>query len=85
MQGVRVPMLCLLDGLSLPGWMQTARTVAMAQPECAIAIAGGFSPRARRDQATLTHTDSSGWARVLAPRGSPLSPGNTVLVAERWS
>jgi hypothetical protein len=56
MQGVRVPMLCLLEVLALPGWMQTARTVAVAQPECA--IAGGFSP---------------------------LSPGNTVLVTERWS
>lgn len=85
MQGVRVPMQYLLDGLALPGCMQTARTVAVAQPEGAVAIAGGFSPRARRDEARLTHTDSSGWARVLAPPGSPLSPGNTVLVAERWS
>src|SRR6202048_769542 len=28
--------------------------------ESAVAIAGGFSPRARRDGATLTHTDGSG-------------------------
>src|SRR3954447_2262931 len=52
--------------------------------ESAVAIAGGFSPRARRDQVTLTHTDSSGSVRVLAPLGSSLSPGDTVLVGERW-
>ena len=28
--------------------------------ESAVAIAGGFSPRARRDRVTLTHTDGSG-------------------------
>jgi polysaccharide export outer membrane protein len=28
--------------------------------ESAVAIAGGFSPRARRDSVTLTHTDASG-------------------------
>src|SRR3954454_12040291 len=42
--------------------------------ESAVAIAGGFSPRARRDQVTLTHTDSSGSVRVMAPLGSSLSP-----------
>ena len=52
--------------------------------ESAVAIAGGFSPRARRDQVTLTHTDSSGSVRVMAPLGSSLSPGDTVLVGERW-
>jgi polysaccharide export outer membrane protein len=52
--------------------------------ESAVAIAGGFSPRARRDSVTLTHTDSSGSMRVLAPLGTALSPGDTVLVGERW-
>jgi polysaccharide export outer membrane protein len=52
--------------------------------ESAVAIAGGFSPRARRDQVTLTHTDSQGTLRVTAPLGTPLSPGDTVLVGERW-
>jgi polysaccharide export outer membrane protein len=28
--------------------------------ESAVAIAGGFSPRARRDQVTVTHSDASG-------------------------
>ena len=52
--------------------------------ESAVAIAGGFSPRARRDSVTLTHTDGSGSMRVLAPLGTALSPGDTVLVGERW-
>src|SRR5437667_1763995 len=52
--------------------------------ESAVAIAGGFSPRARRDRVTLTHTDASGPARFVVPPGTPLSPGDTVLVGERW-
>src|SRR5271155_2201477 len=52
--------------------------------ESAVAIAGGFSPRARRDSVTLTHTDTSGPTRVVVPLGTPLSPGDTVQVGERW-
>jgi polysaccharide biosynthesis/export protein len=52
--------------------------------ESAVAIAGGFSPRARRDTITLTHNDGSGSRRVVVPLGTALSPGDTVLVGERW-
>jgi len=52
--------------------------------ESAVAIAGGFSPRARRDRVTLTHTDASGSGRFVVPPGTLLSPGDTVLVGERW-
>jgi len=52
--------------------------------ESAVAIAGGFSPRARRDRVTLTHTDASGSARFVVPPGTSISPGDTVLVGERW-
>jgi polysaccharide export outer membrane protein len=52
--------------------------------ESAVAIAGGFSPRARRDSVTLTHTDNAGPSRAVVPLGTPLSPGDTVLVGERW-
>jgi polysaccharide export outer membrane protein len=52
--------------------------------ESAVAIAGGFSPRAKRDVVTLTHTDPSGSIRAVVPLGTPLSPGDTVLVGERW-
>jgi polysaccharide biosynthesis/export protein len=52
--------------------------------ESAVAIAGGFSPRAQRDRVTLTHTDNAGLSRAVVPLGTPLSPGDTVLVGERW-
>jgi len=52
--------------------------------ESAVAIAGGFSPRARRDTVTLTHTDGGGTARLVVPLGTSVSPGDTVLVGERW-
>jgi len=52
--------------------------------ESAVAIAGGFSPRARRDRVTLTHTDHSGPSRTVVPLGTALGPGDIVLVGERW-
>ena len=48
--------------------------------ESAVAIAGGFSPRAKRDSVTLTHNAG----RVIVPLGTAISPGDTVLVGERW-
>ena len=52
--------------------------------ESAIAIAGGFSPRAKRDMVTLTHTDAGATARDMVPLGTSLSPGDTIYVGERW-
>ena len=52
--------------------------------ESAVAIAGGFSPRARRDSVTVTHTDAQGTVRLMVPTATPLSPGDTILVNERW-
>src|SRR5450432_3421913 len=45
--------------------------------ESAVAIAGGFSPRALRDCVTLTHTDSSGVMRFVVPLGTGISPADT--------
>jgi polysaccharide export outer membrane protein len=52
--------------------------------ESAIAIAGGFSPRAKRDEVTLTHTTLDGSYRAVVPLGTPINPGDTVLISERW-
>jgi len=52
--------------------------------ESAVAIAGGFSPRAKRDQVILTRGNASGMVRAAVPLGTPLNPGDTVLVGERW-
>jgi polysaccharide biosynthesis/export protein len=51
--------------------------------ESAVAIAGGFSARAKRDMVTLTHA-AAGAARYEVPLGTSLGPGDTVLVGERW-
>ena len=52
--------------------------------ESAVAIAGGFSPRAKRDVVTVTHTENGGAMRAVVPLGTPLAPGDTVFVGERW-
>jgi polysaccharide export outer membrane protein len=52
--------------------------------ESAVAIAGGFAPRARKDRVTVTHSDGSGTSRAIVPPGTPIGPGDTVLVGERW-
>lgn len=52
--------------------------------ESAVAIAGGFSPRARRDVVTVTHNDAGGSMRMVVPLGTPVGPGDTVYVGERW-
>ncbi|MCK1357329.1 polysaccharide biosynthesis/export family protein [Bradyrhizobium sp. 199] len=52
--------------------------------ESAVAIAGGFSPRAKRDVVTVTHTENGGSMRAIVPLGTPLNPGDTVFVGERW-
>jgi polysaccharide export outer membrane protein len=52
--------------------------------ESAVAIAGGFSPRAKRDVVTVTHTENGGSMRAAVPLGTPLNPGDTVFVGERW-
>ena len=52
--------------------------------ESAVAIAGGFSPRAKRDSVTLTHTSSAGTVRAVVPPVTPINPGDTIVVGERW-
>jgi polysaccharide export outer membrane protein len=52
--------------------------------ETAVAIAGGFSPRAKRDRVTLTHAGEQGATRIVVPLGTSVAPGDTVLVGERW-
>src|ERR1700730_3633158 len=52
--------------------------------ESAVASAGGFTPRAKRHAVTLPRTDQHGAIRAVVPLGTPLNPGDTVLVGERW-
>jgi polysaccharide export outer membrane protein len=52
--------------------------------ENAIAIAGGFTPRAYKDKITITRKVQGVPTRVTLPLRYPLHPGDTIEVGERW-
>ena len=52
--------------------------------ENAIAIAGGFTPRASKDKVTITRKVQGAPARYVLPLRYPLRPGDTIEVSERW-
>jgi len=52
--------------------------------ESAVAIAGGFTPRAQRGAIKLTRMGEGGSAQAVVPPGTFLKPGDTISVAERW-
>jgi polysaccharide export outer membrane protein len=52
--------------------------------EKAIAIAGGFSPRASRDSVDLTRRIQGRMVKVAVPLATPVRPGDVVTVRERW-
>jgi polysaccharide biosynthesis/export protein len=52
--------------------------------ENAIAIAGGFTPRASKDKVTITRKVRNVPSRFAVPLRSPLRPGDTIQVSERW-
>jgi polysaccharide export outer membrane protein len=52
--------------------------------ESAVAIAGGFTPRAQRASIKLTRMGEAGTVQAVVPPGTLLKPGDTVVVAERW-
>jgi polysaccharide export outer membrane protein len=71
----------ILGDVAAPGQYPYVPTMSV---ESAVAVAGGFSPRALRDRVTLTHNDGSGSSRIVVPLGTALSPGDTIVVGERW-
>ena len=52
--------------------------------ETAVAIAGGFTPRAERKAIKLTRVGEAGAAQAVVPPGTFLKPGDTIVVTERW-
>jgi polysaccharide export outer membrane protein len=52
--------------------------------ETAIAIAGGFSPRAYRYEVDLSQSAGGITARRKVPLIAPVRPGDTITVQERW-
>ncbi len=52
--------------------------------ENAIAIAGGFTPRAAKDKVTVSRRIQGAPMRFALPLRAPLRPGDSIEVAERW-
>lgn len=52
--------------------------------QTAVAIAGGFTPRAERDVAELTRRTSRGIIIGEVPITYPVRPGDTIVIKERW-
>jgi polysaccharide export outer membrane protein len=52
--------------------------------ETAIAIAGGYSPRADKRGAMLTRTNGGMPFKSKVPLQAPIRPGDTINVGERW-
>jgi polysaccharide biosynthesis/export protein len=58
--------------------------VAGMTAEQAVAIAGGYSPRAYRKQVELSRRDQTGVTSMTVPMTTLIRPGDTVTVKERW-
>jgi polysaccharide biosynthesis/export protein len=58
--------------------------VANMTAETAIAIAGGFSPRADKRTVQLSRNTPGQQIKGDVPLNYPLRPGDTILVKERW-
>ena len=52
--------------------------------ENAIAIAGGFTPRAYRPTVRITRKVAGATTRLTLPIRAPFRPGDTIEVGERW-
>jgi polysaccharide export outer membrane protein len=58
--------------------------VANMTVETAVAIAGGFTPRAFRQQVAISRTVRGQTIRATVPVTEPVRPGDTINVSERW-
>jgi polysaccharide export outer membrane protein len=58
--------------------------VAGLTAETAIAVAGGFTPRAVKSSVVITRKLASEEARATVPVNTPIRPGDTITVRERW-
>jgi polysaccharide export outer membrane protein len=52
--------------------------------ETAVAIAGGYTPRARKDMAQITRAQDGRTITAQAPMNMPIRPGDTIYIQERF-
>ncbi|HET7850667.1 MAG TPA: polysaccharide biosynthesis/export family protein, partial [Pseudolabrys sp.] len=58
--------------------------VANITAQAAVAIAGGFTPRASKQTVELTRNSATQHLHQDVPLDFPIRPGDTILVKERW-
>lgn len=58
--------------------------VANMTVETAVAIAGGYSPRAQKTSAQITRSANGQTMRSKVPPSFSVRPGDTITVSERW-
>jgi polysaccharide biosynthesis/export protein len=71
----------ILGEVSFPGQYPY---VANMTVETAVAIAGGFSPRAYRTSVDVSRPADTGSVRRTVPVTTTVHPGDTITVGERW-
>lgn len=71
----------VLGEVTLPGQYPFVNGMTV---ETAVAIAGGFTPRAYRGDADLTRTIEGQQLTGRVPYTQPLHPGDTIVVRERY-
>ncbi len=52
--------------------------------EAAVAIAGGFGPRASEHEARITRRQNGVLSQLHVPLTDPVQPGDTITIEERW-
>jgi polysaccharide export outer membrane protein len=58
--------------------------VANMTVETAVAIAGGFTPRAYHSDVVISRTVRGETVRATVPATTPVRPGDTITISERW-
>jgi polysaccharide export outer membrane protein len=58
--------------------------VANMTAESAVAIAGGYAPRADKKKITITRNINGQMLRQDVPLNYPVRPGDTITISERW-
>jgi polysaccharide export outer membrane protein len=58
--------------------------VANMTVETAVAIAGGFTPRAYHTDVVISRTMGGQTVRATVPVTTPVRPGDTITISERW-
>src|ERR1700754_962187 len=71
----------ILGEVSFPGQYPYVADMTI---ETAVAIAGGFSPRAERTNAEISRSVRGEQVRTSVPTTAPVRPGDTIVVGERW-